>query len=116
MIDEYELQFLLMLNSKLSIADITEKVIASTTGTQRTSSSSFLYSNNWIQISKNGNHSEAYKPLEDSYLYFKYRVEVSPIEETTLIKQIELAKKLRKTLSTISDEVEIAADFEKLLR
>lgn len=116
--EERELQFLIMIEAGIAIDQLMNELLFLFGGVNRVSNKSFDWGNNWCQLSEN----KIYQPqkignVEDDFLYYKYRLEVSPTKDVSLSEQVDVAKALRDKilLLTSVDGVEICADFEDYL-
>lgn len=111
-----ELQFLVMANCELELEDFIQKLKLKLGKTQHFSLKSFNYENNWVQIRINEDFDEQLsKTDKDAFLYYKYRIEVSPIEEVTLNEQIKIARQFIKVIEDLGGDVEICSTFEDKL-
>jgi len=114
---ERELQFLIMVNSKLDLDQFIACIKDNWPHIHWVGSRSFDVANNWVQISEN----EEFDPSlasnpEKGFLHYRYRLEVSPVEGTpSLDNQIELARSLKAGLEKLGFEAVVCADFEDLL-
>ena len=113
----YELQFLIMVNTTLDH----EKLIASLKGALADTSEvgwrSFDWSGNWVQVLMNEDYDESLaSDPEEGYLYYRYRIEVSPTDgNKSLDRQVNLAKHLKVALESLGCSAVICAAFEELL-
>lgn len=115
-----ELQFLVMANCHLDLPDFMKSLGSGLKIELKEEElfrfRSFYYARNWVQVDYNEDYDEELmKTDEDAFLYYKYRIEVSPTEDVTLEEQIHLTKIFTQVISNIGGEVVIGADFEELL-
>lgn len=113
----YELQFLVMANCDLSLQELAACLKEKLPEAAWVRSQSFDWSNNWIQVWKNDDHDDSMlSDIDEGFLYYPYRIEVSPTGETKdLDHQINLAKHLKNILESLGCDAVICADFEELL-
>ena len=113
--NDYELQFLIMVETDIELGLLFSKLIDDLPDSHRESSWSFRWKGNICMILLNEDHDVNELNGEDGYLYYKFRIELSPIKDCTIEEQISMAKYLEKYLSSFAEEVAICADFEELL-
>jgi hypothetical protein len=108
----YELQFLIYVNTTLDI----EELISSLKGVL-TSTRTFYWSGNWVQVWPNEDYDESLiSDSEEGFLYYRYRIEVSPIDnDKSVERQVSIAKHLKSVLESLGCIAVICADFEDLL-
>jgi hypothetical protein len=111
-----ELQFLIMIDLELPMDRLLPQVVALLDGAKRVRTKSFDWNGNWCQISENGRFDQqGAEDADEGYLYYRYKIEVSPNASVRLEDQIQSAMTLKDTLKSIDARAEICADFEDLL-
>jgi hypothetical protein len=112
-----ELQFLVMVDTKLSYDEIISHLKDNLSDVKSISSHSFGWLNNWVQVWKNDDFDSARTlDMDEGFLYYPYRIEVSPTaKEITLEYQLVVARSLQATLELLDARVQICADFEDML-
>src|SRR5687767_14626166 len=113
----YHLPFIVMYESELSLEGVVAALRTCLTGAKRLKDHSFDTGENWVEIWENETW-DAQKATRDfkPYLYYRYRVEVTPRGESqTLENQMALAKQLKVELERLGGRAEICADFEEML-
>src|SRR5215467_9989380 len=90
----YELQFLIMVNSGLTLEDLVRSLREQLPSARSTRFRSFDWSNNWVQVWRNDDHDESIlSDGNEGFLYYPFRIEVSPIEKNTSLEhQVNTAK------------------------
>ncbi|HEU4328889.1 MAG TPA: hypothetical protein VFS21_37475 [Roseiflexaceae bacterium] len=112
-----ELQFLIMVDTKLSLNEIILYLKEKLSDTTPVRSRSFDWSSNWIQVWDNDDFDpDKISDPEDGFLYYPYRIEVSPnTKEINLEQQIAVARSLVERLEMTGAKVQVCADFEGML-
>lgn len=115
---KYELQFLVMVDSFHSLEEFVSILKRNLSDSKTFRSRSFDWKGNWIQIEQN----EDYNPVaatnpKDGFLFYKFRIEVSPTEDYAhdLQHQIALAKEIEAIIQNRGGKAVVCADFEELL-
>ncbi len=113
----YESQFILMVNCNFKLDKLVNLIKKEWKDIRWIKSYSFDMKGNWIQISANEDYDiSCIKDKKDGYLYYKYRLEVSPLGDIKNIdNQVTLAMTLKSRFTAIGCVTEICADFEELL-
>ncbi len=112
----YELQFLVMVNSEIGIDELLNKMSGWNDLIKLTHRSFDSDSKNWIQVSENEDYGLGGIQDEDGFLFYKYKIEVSPLNDQVGIDdQVEYAKKIHQNFIDEGFLAEICADFEELL-
>lgn len=113
----YEEQFLIMVDAEESIDGLVSTLQHALEVTSKATPRSFYWKDNWVQLSKNSDYDEALMSSDqDGFLYYPFRIEVSPInDEITTAHQVAIAKLLGQSIAQLGYRFEICADFEDLL-
>lgn len=113
----FELQFLVMIDTEMPLDKLIEEIRARLLGARPVRPRSFDWRNNWIQIWENDDYEPPLtRPEPDQFLYFRYRMEVSPTSENAeLQQQMDIARELKRIIEDIGATAVICADFEELL-
>lgn len=113
----FELQFLVMVDTEMSLDRLVEEIRANLPGARSVRPRSFDWQHNWIQIWENDDYEPpSTRPEADPFLYFRYRMEVSPTpEDVQLQQQLDVARELKRAVESIGALAVVCADFEELL-
>ena len=110
-------QFLIMINTSYDEKELMEFLTNCFPNSIRNTINSFDLQDHWIEIWKNENADEQMsKDPEEGYLYFRWRIEVTPLRKKILqIHQVEFAKNIVSCLENKGCNCVICANFEHLL-
>ncbi len=111
---DYERQFLVMVDAAISLNELLNRM-ARLDGFVRRTRRSFDWQRNWIQVAQNEDHDAVRTREEDGFLFFKFRVEVSPLGDVSVEDQVACARRLHQSYRAEGYDAEICADFEALL-
>jgi hypothetical protein len=113
--DDYELQFLVMIEAQMELHSMLRSIKENLSSVSEVSPSSFNWKNNWFQLKLNDDGDHIKSEGADGYLYYKFRLEVSPIENVDVDDQVSIAKELESKILSFAKAVEVCADFEEFL-
>ena len=108
-----EQQFLVMVNSTGTAPALTGRLSASLPDATPVRPRSFNWRGNWVQVWENDDYDPGHiDSPEDGYLFYRFRIEVSPTEEVTDDHQIRAARELVAALESLHLKAVVCADFE----
>lgn len=113
----FELQFLIMVDTEMLLDELIEEICVNLPDARPVRPRSFDWRGNWVQIWENDDYEPAAsRPQTDAFLYFRYRMEVSPMSENAqLQQQLEVARQLKRAVESTGAVAVVCADFEELL-
>ena len=111
------LQFLVMVDTDKDRQWILQRILDRFLDAAKKKSNSCDLRGNWLEIWENeGANSELSKDAENGYLYYKWRIEVTPVAFSVgEDKQVQLAKELASYLKEAGCRVVVCANFEDKL-
>ena len=111
------LQFLVMVDGECSREEITDRLVEEFPEAIRLKENSCDLRENWIEVWYNEDYDRiSAQDDEDGYLYFRYRVEVTPLgERVKEVDQIDLAKAIVAAIRKKGLTAVICANFENRL-
>jgi len=105
-----------MIDTEIGLFDFLERLRTELTGARLQRPRSFDWMGNWVQVWENDDYiAKRARPTVDEYLYFRYRMEVTPTENIHLDDQLDAALQVKRSVENTGAEAVICADFEDLL-
>jgi hypothetical protein len=109
----HEAQFLVMVNGEVSLSDIMRVLESDLPGIKRTKHKMvYEWSRNIIDVEENKDYDQNMINSEDGYLYYRYRINVFPIDDDQSIEhQVNIARDIRGLFASLSCITEVIATF-----
>lgn len=113
----YEKQFRIMLNHTISKSDLQKELLTKLSCKQDKDYGFIIFESNNLRIIPNEDYNpNLAKTSEDYYLYYKFVLEVFPINNIVSVQnQVDLAKTLLQFFRQMKIDAEVIADFEHLV-
>ena len=112
----YELQFLVMINTSLSLPTLTRQLHDEFGKAKRQENIALDPSGNLVELRHNEDfHPSLVSDQNEGFLHYRYQLEVTPTASTSLEQQIVFAKSLKDKLESHGHQAVICADFEEML-
>ncbi|MFI4850846.1 MAG: hypothetical protein ACIAZJ_17170 [Gimesia chilikensis] len=110
------LQFIIMLNTDLTISSIIKQMSAGLREARGRKVNSIDFEGNWIEIYQNDDYDESQTETEDGFLFYCYRLEATPLsKEITLSRQINTTRTICQNLQQLNVDIFLCANFEDQL-
>lgn len=111
-----ERQFLVMVEMPGTAIGLSEKLVRSLEGAVSVRPRSFDWMGNWIQIADNDDYDPAQvDEPRDGFLFYRFRLEVSPMKSVDVEHQVRVAVALSDALRALGAKTAVCADFEEKL-
>lgn len=109
---EPTLQFIVMVDSELGESQLLDAVLSRFPDARRLKAHSCEVAGNWMEIWGNEDADPEATSGEDGYLFYSWRVELTPLGAADEDHQIRLARDLKACFTDLGATAEVCAAFE----
>jgi hypothetical protein len=112
----YELAFVVMIDADAPLPVLTRQLHQAFAAAKGKPGNALDPTGNQVELRRNDHHDPVLAAAPDNgYLFFPYRLEVSPTDTVSLEHQVGFASALRTAFESLGYRAVICADFEELL-